>query len=105
MNKFRIKPGKKVDLTKFDPEDRSASPGTKQEDAKTLTAVSSRINELQDIFYGARTHKFLIVLQGMDTSGKDGTIRHVFGSVDPLGVRVANFKAPNDEEKSHNPLW
>lgn len=105
MEKFRIKPDKKIDLSTFDTKDRSASLGTKQENVETLTKLSERLNELQDVFYGARSHKFLIVLQGMDTSGKDGTIRHVFKSVDPLGVRVANFKGPTDEEKSHDFLW
>ena len=105
MKKFLIKPGSKVDLAKFDPEDRSAAPGTKQENAEKLAALSERLDELQDVFYGARSRKFLIVLQGMDTSGKDGTIRHVFGAVDPLGLRVTSFKAPTEEEKSHDFLW
>lgn len=105
MEKFRIKPDKKVDLSKFDSDDRSASTGTKQQDAEELATLSARLGQLQDVFYGSGAHKLLIVLQGMDTSGKDGTIRKVFGSVDPLGVRVANFKAPTDEEKSHDFLW
>jgi len=105
MEKFRIKPDKKVDLSKFDTKDRSASPGTKQQNIEMLAKLSNRLDELQDVFYGASARKLLIVLQGMDTSGKDGTIRHVFKSVDPLGLRVANFKGPTDEEKSHDFLW
>ncbi|MES2354609.1 MAG: polyphosphate kinase 2 family protein [Pseudomonadota bacterium] len=105
MEKFRIKPNKKVELSKFDPRDQSAAPGTKQQNTDMLATLSARLDKLQDVFYGARSHKFLIVLQGMDTSGKDGTIRHVFKSVDPLGLRVANFKGPTEQEKGHDFLW
>jgi len=105
MKKFRIKPGSRVDLSKYDPDDRSASFATKEEDAAALSAMQARLDALQDVFYAAHAHKLLVVLQGMDTSGKDGTIRHVFNSVDPLGVRVASFKVPTEEEKDHDFLW
>jgi PPK2 family polyphosphate:nucleotide phosphotransferase len=105
MKSFLIKPGSRVDLDKFDPDDRSASLGSKKQSLEKLAALGARLNELQDVFYGSRSHKLLVVLQGMDTSGKDGTIRHVFSAVDPLGVRVAGFKAPTDDEKAHDFLW
>jgi PPK2 family polyphosphate:nucleotide phosphotransferase len=60
---------------------------------------------LQEALWAEHKHKVLIVLQGMDTSGKDGTIRHVFEGVNPLGVRVASFKAPTPEELDHDFLW
>ncbi len=62
-------------------------------------------SDLQDILYAQHEHKILIVLQGMDTSGKDGAIRHVFGGINPQGVRVANFKGPTPEELDHDYLW
>src|SRR4029077_15979687 len=60
---------------------------------------------LQNRLWAERRHKVLVVLQGMDTSGKDGTIRHVFRGVKPLGVSVAAFKAPTEEERGHDFLW
>ena len=60
---------------------------------------------LQESLWAEHRHKVLVVLQGMDTSGKDGTIRHVFEGVNPLGVRVAAFKAPTAEELDHDFLW
>jgi PPK2 family polyphosphate:nucleotide phosphotransferase len=57
------------------------------------------------MLYADGRHRMLVVLQGMDTSGKDGTIKHVFRTVNPLGVRVANFKRPNDTELAHDYLW
>jgi PPK2 family polyphosphate:nucleotide phosphotransferase len=63
------------------------------------------MDALQEILYAEHKHKLLIVLQGMDTAGKDGAIRHVFEGVDPLGVRVASFKVPSAEELDHDYLW
>ncbi len=60
---------------------------------------------MQEALWAENRHKVLVVLQGMDTSGKDGTIRHVFEGVNPLGVRVAAFKAPTEEELEHDFLW
>jgi PPK2 family polyphosphate:nucleotide phosphotransferase len=105
FSKYRIKPGSKVDLRQWDPDDRSASPGSKEEDRKRLGELAVRLDELQDILYAERKHSVLVVLQGMDTSGKDGTIRHVFSEVDPLGVRAVRFKVPTEEELAHDFLW
>jgi polyphosphate kinase 2 (PPK2 family) len=97
-SKFRIKPGTKVDLAKRDPADKSGVSGNKAERLSKLAELSNRIDALQDLLYAEKKHKVLVVLQGMDTSGKDGTIRHVFNSVDPLGVRAVSFRAPVGEE-------
>src|ERR1700674_4224689 len=105
FSKYRIKPGSKVDLKKWDPDDRSASPGSKKEHHKRLTELAVRLDNLQDILYAERKHCVLVVLQGMDTSGKDGTIRHVFSEVDPLGVRAVRFKVPTEDELAHDFLW
>lgn len=75
-------------------------------DAKTaLKVCHERLNELQEVLYAQGKHAVLIVLQAMDTGGKDGTIRKVFGPLNPQGVRVSSFKAPTHEERSHDYLW
>ena len=104
FSKYRIKPGSKVDLRQWDPDDRSASPGSKEEDRKRLAELAVRLDELQDILYAERKRSVLVVLQGMDTSGKDGTIRHVFSEVDPLGVRAVRFKVPTEEELARSSM-
>jgi PPK2 family polyphosphate:nucleotide phosphotransferase len=105
MTKFLVKPGRKVNLDRIDPSDRSAVSSFKEKNVQELADLSLRLDKLQNVFYASGQHKLLVVLQGMDTSGKDGTIRHVFAAVDPLGVRVVSFKTPTDEEKSHDFLW
>jgi PPK2 family polyphosphate:nucleotide phosphotransferase len=67
--------------------------------------LGTELGELQELLYAAGTHAVLIVLQGMDTSGKDGTISHVFDSVNPQSVSVASFKVPTSLEQSHDFLW
>jgi PPK2 family polyphosphate:nucleotide phosphotransferase len=84
---------------------RPLSSGDKATDKSQVEALAQRIAELQDILYAQRKHKILIVLQGMDTSGKDGTVRGVFGKIDPLGVHSVAFKAPTAVEKDHDYLW
>jgi len=105
MRKFLVKPGKKVNLAKHDPADRTASSTFSDANTRELAALSERLDALQDVFHASAKHSLLVVLQGMDTSGKDGTIRHVFSSVDPLGVRVTSFKVPTPDEKSRDFLW
>jgi PPK2 family polyphosphate:nucleotide phosphotransferase len=67
--------------------------------------LAQTISEHQNVFFAQRKHKLLIILQGMDTSGKDGTIRAVFGAVNPLGARSVAFKAPSAIELEHDYLW
>jgi len=105
FSKYRVKPGSKVDLKDWDPDDKSAARGNKDADEKRLMELAGRIDELQELLYAESKRGVLIVLQGMDTSGKDGTIRHVFHEVDPLGVRAVRFKAPTEEELAHDFLW
>ncbi len=105
MDRYRIKPGRKVDLGKWDPEDLGDLKGDKEStNAKTANLVQD-LDRLQKLLYAEHKHKILIVLQGMDTAGKDGTIRHVFSGVNPQGVRVASFKVPTPEELAHDFLW
>ena len=64
-----------------------------------------QLESLQEVLYAEGKHKVLVVLQAMDTGGKDGTIRHVFGGTNPQGVKVASFKKPTPEELAHDYLW
>jgi PPK2 family polyphosphate:nucleotide phosphotransferase len=103
MKRFRVKPGSKVDLSVFDP---GSTPGVDRKGgAARLLELNQRLEVLQESLWAEHRRKVLVVLQGMDTSGKDGTIRHVFEGVNPLGVRVAAFKAPTEEELDHDFLW
>lgn len=81
------------------------SSGDKAQDKLLVEEYAKQISDLQEILYAQRKHKVLIVLQGMDTSGKDGTVRGVFGKIDPLGVNSIAFKAPTPEEKSRDFMW
>src|SRR6478752_4626193 len=72
--------------------------------AKTAEMIEE-LNDLQNLLYAESRHSLLIVLQGMDASGKDGLIRDVFGKMNPQGVRVASFKEPSELESSHDFLW
>lgn len=78
---------------------------SKQEGLERLQPLSRALDDIQDYLYAAHHHGVLVVLQGMDTSGKDGTIRDVFGSIDPLGLQVWAFKAPTEVERDRDFLW
>lgn len=92
-----------IKLTDFDPGDRG---GLAREDGEQKTAeILDELVELQELLYAANEQKMLVVLQGRDTSGKDGTVRHVIRSLNPQGVSVASFKVPTQEELAHDFLW
>jgi PPK2 family polyphosphate:nucleotide phosphotransferase len=105
MKKYRVEPDSKVDLSKWDPEDSSEFDDNKEEGRAALANLNRKLAELQEILYAEHKHKVLIVLQAMDTGGKDGAIRHVFKGINPQGVRVASFKIPNAIEMDHDYLW
>ena len=105
MKRYLVQPGQKLDLDSFDPDDTSLVPGGKQEARERLEAIMARLAEGQELLYAGHERKLLIVLQGMDTSGKDGTIRHTMRGFNPQGVRVVSFKKPSDEELDHDFLW
>jgi len=105
MDRYRVVPGEKVDLNKWDPNDKSIFPMGKKVGKEHLHQLNSELETLQELLYAEGKHKVLIVLQAMDTGGKDGTIRHVFEGVNPQGVKVASFKAPTREELAHDYLW
>ena len=105
MKNLRVKPGNKIRLRDFDPDDTSSAPGDKDECNEISSKLIERLGELQELLYAEHRHKVLIVLQGMDTSGKDGTIRHVMSGVSPMSVRSVPFKKPTPAELDHDFLW
>jgi len=105
MKQHRVKPGAKVDLSQIDPGSTPGFKGKRKEADERLLKLNERLEVLQESLWAEHKHKVLVVLQGTDTSGKDGTSSHVFEGVNPLGVRVAAFKAPTPEELDHDFLW
>jgi PPK2 family polyphosphate:nucleotide phosphotransferase len=104
-SRYRVPPGSRVQLKDWDPEDGWVTDDDKTRGVHWREALSERLDQLQDLLYAQKKHRILLILQGMDTSGKDSTIRRVFHTVDPLGVRVANFRAPNVDELERDYLW
>ncbi len=105
MKRYLVKPGDKIRLKDWDPSDAGEYAGEKDNGRQRLAELNTRLEALQELLYAENKHKVLVVLQGMDTSGKDGVIRHVFDGVNPQGVSVANFKVPTAEELAHDYLW
>lgn len=105
MNPYLVTPGQSVQLQKHDPGDTRLFDLDKETGHVRLRELSLELDRLQNLLYAEHRRKLLIILQGMDASGKNGTIRHVFRYVDPLGVRVSSFKAPTYEEQGRDYLW
>ena len=97
--------GRGFDLRRFDPAANPFSLGDKARDRAAVEALAAELDKLQDVLYADKRFKVLVVLQGTDTSGKDGTIRSVFALTSALGVRAVGWKAPNEEERAHDYLW
>jgi PPK2 family polyphosphate:nucleotide phosphotransferase len=103
VRRFSIGPSEQVRLGKRKTDEKA---GLTKSDAKDQTRKNvARICELQELLYAENARSLLVILQGMDAAGKDGTVRHVFGPVNPQGCRVTSFKAPTSEELSHDFLW
>jgi PPK2 family polyphosphate:nucleotide phosphotransferase len=105
MKKYLVKQNIKVKLSDWDPDDTSGFEGNKKEGITVLKKLNEKLDVLQEMLYAEHKHKILIILQAMDTGGKDGTIRSVFEEVNPQGVKVASFKVPTPEELDHDYLW
>lgn len=101
----RITPGTRVKLSGWDADDRAIIGKNKNDARARLDEYRVRLEALQELLYAEGKNKLLVVLQAMDTAGKDSTIRHVFQEVDPLGVKVASFKAPTHYELARDYLW
>jgi PPK2 family polyphosphate:nucleotide phosphotransferase len=105
FNHYLIKPDQNIDLAKVPSDPWDDLPKKKSDASKELASLHERLSDLQQRFFVDQRKKILIVLQGMDTSGKNGTIRHVFRGVNPQGVHVASFGRPSSRELSHDYLW
>jgi PPK2 family polyphosphate:nucleotide phosphotransferase len=99
-----VEPGAKVKLKDFDP-GYHGKYHSRDEALPELQTHLQKMDHLQYLMYAERKHSLLIVLQGIDASGKDGTIRHIFTGMNPAGCRVVKFKVPTEEERAHDFLW
>jgi PPK2 family polyphosphate:nucleotide phosphotransferase len=102
-------PAGPIDLTAVDSNGKPGFDGDKQAGKLALAELGAELADLQERLFAERTvgsgRRLLLVLQGMDTSGKGGVLRHTVGLVDPQGVKITSFKAPTEEERSHDFLW
>ena len=103
MGQYRVSPGSNIKLSDF--ATRYEGDLEKKDGKAQLVEKAGILSQLQELLYAEHKQKVLIVLQGIDTSGKDSTIRHVFGDVNPQGTKVANFKVPTEKELDHDYLW
>jgi PPK2 family polyphosphate:nucleotide phosphotransferase len=105
MKKYRVKPGQAINLREIDSAETAEFNGGKQEGLAAIGQLTRELEPLQELLYAEHQHKVLVVLQAMDTGGKDGAIRRVFEGVNPQGVRVARFNIPTGMELDHDYLW
>src|SRR5271168_3059064 len=104
MNPYRVTPGKKLKLSEVETDD-TGNFKDKDQAARRIKKNLKRLEELQELLYADGRHAVLIVLQAMDTGGKDGAISHVFCGVNPQGCQVTSFKVPTKLESEHDFLW
>lgn len=104
LERLLVRPGAAAGLAERDPADRLGLEG-KKESAPRLEALLEELSSLQTRLWAEGSRALLLVLQGLDASGKDGTVRSVFSGVNPQGVRVVSFKAPAANELAHDYLW
>lgn len=106
LERYLVKPGGKVDLAKIDSDERALfQTGGKDESSKAFDKLQDELQDLQKVLYAQNKHKILLVLQAMDTGGKDGCVKHVFSRIDPQGLHVRSFKKPTEEELARDFLW
>ena len=103
--KYLVSGKNKIHLKDFDPNDSSEFNGKKKAGEEALIEINKEIETLQEQMFAEGKRRLIVLVQAMDTAGKDGVIRHVFEGVNPSGVRVAAFKAPSAVELSHDYLW
>ncbi len=100
-----MKEGARVRLSEWDCEGAKHRRFDKNDEKEVISSLREKLSELQGLLYAEHKHKVLIILQAMDTAGKDSVIKHVFEGVNPQGVRVATFKEPTSRELDHDYLW
>ena len=104
LNRFRVKPGRRVDLRDYDPGD-TAPFDDKKHAGERLQKGIERLVELQELLYAQHRWAVLLIFQAMDAAGKDSAIKHVMSGLNPQGTEVTSFKRPSDEELDHDYLW
>jgi PPK2 family polyphosphate:nucleotide phosphotransferase len=104
IKQYQVKPGHKFQADDFNPHDRGSFE-KKEEAVEETKRFIHEIDQIQERLYAEKKHSLLIVLQAIDTGGKDGTIRHVMKGINPEGCRVSSFKEPTPEELAHDFLW
>jgi PPK2 family polyphosphate:nucleotide phosphotransferase len=105
LEDFRVKPGSQVRLDQYPTLPGNSSEDFKEETKRNTAKLCLRLADLQDVLYAQHKHRILIILQGLDTAGKDGATRNVFAPISPQGLRVVSFKAPTQPELEHDYLW
>ena len=105
VDKYKVKPGSKVNLDVFSTTDKSLFKGSKEEATFEFDKLRDEMANLQKVLFAQNKHKLLVIIQAMDTGGKDGCIKNVFSRIDPQGIHVASFKKPTEEELGHDFLW
>lgn len=105
VSPYLVTPEAPFDLSSHDPNSKAGFDGGKKDGKKALPELRSRLSELQRRLWAESRQSLLVVIQAIDTGGKDGTIRHVFSGVNPQGVHVRGFGVPSDWEIAHDYLW
>ncbi len=106
LERYWVKPGSEIDFSKFNSNEKSLFNGENKSDFEPqFKILQDQLQELQKILYAQNKHRILVVMQAMDTGGKDGCIKHVFSHIDPQGIHVRSFKKPSEEELSYDFLW
>ena len=106
LERYWVKPGAKVDLGAVDSGEKTLfQGGGKEEFEPQSDELQRQLQQLQKVLYAQNKHRILVVMQAMDTGGKDGCIKHVFSRIDPQGIRVESFKKPSEDELAHDFLW
>jgi PPK2 family polyphosphate:nucleotide phosphotransferase len=103
--RWRVAPGSPVSLDALSPDSTSGAPGDRDTTASVVPVLQDRLRDLQERLWAEGRRALLVVLQGVDAAGKDGTIKHVFTGMNPQGTRVTSFKEPTSEELAHDFLW
>lgn len=106
LERYWVKPGTRLDLSVIDSREKTLFDGGSKSDFEPQFAeLQDQLQDLQKMLYAQNKHRILVVMQAMDTGGKDGCIKHVFSHIDPQGIHVRSFKKPTEEELSYDFLW
>jgi PPK2 family polyphosphate:nucleotide phosphotransferase len=105
IDRWRLRPGEKVRFERRDPASSEGAPGDRPVTERATLTLLDELSDLQDRLWAESERSLLVVLQGLDASGKDGTVKHVFRGVNPQATTVASFKEPTSQEQEHDFLW